>query len=220
MRDLQLSASDLATLLREMAGDLEERAEELRELDALLGDGDLGITVNLLAQALTEYLDTSEETDIGTLLSKCGLYINRMNPSTFGTIIAVAFTGAGNAVRDKQQLGPGDLLLMGESAVAAIEQRGKAKVGDKTLLDALVPAVQAFKQGLLEGLAQDLAVAAAVEAAEDGMKATSNMRARVGRAKMFQDRSIGIQDAGATAMYYMIRSLGRNLVTEQERSGP
>ena len=119
--------------------------------------------------------------------------------------------GGGKAVVGKTHLDISDLILVGEGAIENIKKRGKAEVGDKTLLDTLVPAVEAFRQAVEGGKDLPVAVAAAMAAAEEGMKATVNMKARFGRAQWFQEGSIGIQDGGATAMYYMIKSFADNL---------
>jgi dihydroxyacetone kinase-like protein len=210
---ISLATSDMARILRQVASDLKEHDEELRQLDAAIGDGDLGITVNLFARAMSEYLENTKESDMGILLSQCGLYVNKANPSTFGTILATAFMGMGKMVKGKTRIEFSDLVPMGEGAVEAIQKRGKAQVGDKTVLDSLIPAVEALKQAIENNAEPKLAIAAAIKAAEQGMKATANMKAKVGRAKMFQDSSIGIQDGGATAIYYMIESFARGLTT-------
>lgn len=211
MSEPVLDAARLMAILREVAADLKSHAEELRQLDAKLGDGDLGVTVELGSQAMAGYLAASSETDVGKLLAGCGMAINKVSPSTFGTILASAFMGGGRAVMGKTQLEPKDLALIGEGAIENIRKRGKAGPGDKTVLDALLPAVETLKKKIAGGAAVQAAVEAAVKAAEDGAKATVNMKAKFGRAQWFQEGSIGVQDGGATAMYYMIRSFCRNL---------
>jgi dihydroxyacetone kinase-like protein len=199
-------------MLKETASELQAHAEELRQLDSVIGDGDLGVTVNLFSKAISEYMASVSETDVGRFLAQCGLYLNRANPSTFGTVLALAFMGAGKKVTGKKTIGISDLVLIGEGAVEKIQERGKARVGDKTVLDSLVPAVETLKKELESDAHPKSAITAAVKAGEYGMKATVNMRADVGRAKMFQDRSIGIQDGGATAMYYLMESFARKLM--------
>ena len=211
MNQLNLDAAHIVTILKDLAADLKGHAEELRQLDAIVGDGDLGITIELASKAISEYLASANETDVGRLLAQCGLNINKVSPSTFGTILASAFIGAGKAVMGKNQLEIHDLLLMGEGAVENIQRRGKAQVGDKTVLDAIVPAVEVLKKRLGDGTKPKAAIKAAVKAAEDGMKATTNMKAKFGRARWVQDSSVGVQDGGATAMYYMIESFARLL---------
>ena len=146
MTDIKLTLRELTAILVDMALDMKGHIDELRDLDAVIGDGDLGITVELFIQGATGYLTAPEETDIGKMLAKCGLNINKVNPSTFGTLLASAFMGAGKAVQGKTEITANDLELMANGAIAGIKQRGKAETGDKTMLDSLVPAVEAFRQ--------------------------------------------------------------------------
>ncbi|MDD4860425.1 MAG: dihydroxyacetone kinase subunit L [Dehalococcoidales bacterium] len=205
-----IDVARFTTILKEAATDLKGRAEELRQLDSLLGDGDLGVTIELASKAMLEYLESQKEDEIGKLLMNCGLNINKVSPSTFGTVLANAFMGAGKAAFGKKQIEIKDLAALGDGAIESIKKRGKAEVGDKTVLDALVPAVEAFKKEMAGGDAKS-ALAAMVKAAEAGMKATAGMKAKFGRAKWFQEKSIGVQDGGATAMYYLIESFVRHL---------
>ncbi|MFC1942495.1 dihydroxyacetone kinase subunit L [Chloroflexota bacterium] len=212
MSELSLDAELIKTLLNEVAADLKSHSEDLRQLDAKIGDGDLGVTAELSSKAISEYLAIASETDIGKLLAQCGMNINKVSPSTFGTVLASAFMGGGKAVMGKTQLEVNDLVLLGEGAIENIQKRGKAEAGDKTVLDTIVPAVAALKRELESGTDTQTAISAAVKAAEDGMIATIDMKAKFGRAKWFQDSSIGVQDGGATAMYYMIRLFGQRLL--------
>ncbi|MDD5126717.1 MAG: dihydroxyacetone kinase subunit L [Dehalococcoidales bacterium] len=205
-----LDVARFAAILKQAATDFKGRAEELRQLDSILGDGDLGVTIELTSKAMLEYLTTQQEDDIGKLLMNCGLNINKISPSTFGTVLANAFMGAGKAAFGKKQIEIIDLAALGDGAIESIKKRGKAEVGDKTVVDTLVPAVEAFKKESASGDAK-AALSATVKAAEAGMKATADMKAKFGRAKWFQDKSIGVQDGGATAMYYLIESFVRHL---------
>ena len=215
MSEISIDAPRMISILKQASSDLKSHAEELRELDAKLGDGDLGITIELATRAITDYLDTATEADIGKLLAQCAMNINQASPSTFGTILSSAFMGGGRAAMGKTQLGLEDFTAIGEGAVENIKKRGKADTGDKTVLDTLVPAVEALKSKLSEGVSDKEAISAVVRAAEDGMKATVDMKAKFGRAQWFKDGSIGIQDGGATAMYYLIQSFINSLQTEE-----
>ena len=211
MNNLSVDATRMTAILKQVSPDLKSHAEELRELDAKLGDGDLGITIELAAKAITDYVDTANETDIGKLLVQCAMNINQASPSTFGTILSSAFMGGGKAVMGKTQLVLEDFVAVGEGAVDAIMKRGKANVGDKTVLDALVPAVETLKREKSAETPEKEAIAAVVKAAEEGMKSTVDMQAKFGRAQWFKDGSIGVQDGGATAMYYLIKSIADNI---------
>jgi dihydroxyacetone kinase-like protein len=209
---MNIDSKCLIEVIKEVAQDLKEYTEDLRQLDAQLGDGDLGVTIELASRALLEYLENTAETDIGKLLNQCGMNINLASPSTFGTILASAFLGAGKTVIGKTQIGPEGLILVCEGAIQNIQKRGKAEVGDKTMLDVLVPAVEVLKMELSSGKDFKTVIDAVKKAAEKGMYATKDMQAKFGRASWFQERSIGIRDAGATAMYYMIESITNKII--------
>lgn len=205
-----LTNTDMVSILKEVASDFKGHSEELRQLDAVIGDGDLGVTVELGSKALGEYLASPAPEDAGQMLAQCGLQFNKASPSTFGTLLASAFMGAGKAAMGKKAIEVEDLALLADGAVDGIKKRGKAEVGDKTLLDCLVPAVEAFKKELAGG-GIDTALKAALAAAEEGMKATIPMMSKHGRASWHREKTIGVQDAGATAMYYLIESFVRHL---------
>lgn len=205
-----LANTNIVSILKEVASDFKGHSEELRQLDAVIGDGDLGVTVELGSKALAEYLASPVPDDTGQLLAQCGLQFNKASPSTFGTLLASAFMGAGKAVMGKKEIEIEDLEIIADGAVDGIKKRGKAEVGDKTLLDCLVPSVEAFKKELAGG-GIDAALKAAVTAAEEGMKATIPMMSKHGRASWHREKTIGVQDAGATAMYYLIESFARHL---------
>jgi len=211
MTRIILDTTGVKEALIQVAADMKLHAEELRLLDAQAGDGDLGVTIELAAQGITGCLDSTVETDIGKLLAQCGMAINKVSPSTFGTILASAFMGGGKAVSGKEQLDIEGLVMVGEGAIENIKKRGKAEAGDKTLLDSLIPAVESLKKQSTEGVDDREALLAAVNAAEQGMKATVDMQAKFGRARWFRDGSIGIQDAGATAIYYLMKSFADNI---------
>jgi phosphoenolpyruvate---glycerone phosphotransferase subunit DhaL len=210
-----ISASTLVAVLKDAAVRWASHSEELRQLDAIIGDGDMGVTVELGAKAITNYLASSVEEDIGKQLMKCGLQINKFSPSTFGTLLASAFMEAGKAVLGKKEIEFKDLALMGRQAVEGIKKRGKAEVGDKTMLDALVPAVDSFQQGISNGLSNKEALEKAINAAQNGAAETKKMKAKFSRASYRPDGGIGVQDPGATAMYYLIEAFGQSLTTQK-----
>jgi phosphoenolpyruvate---glycerone phosphotransferase subunit DhaL len=211
-----LSTATIITVLKGTVDAWRCHSDELRQLDAIIGDGDLGVTVELGSMAMADYLANPGEEDIGKLLMKCGMQINKSTPSTFGTLLASAFMEAGKAVLGCKEIQLKDLLLMGQRAIDGIKKRGKAEVGDKTMIDALVPAVEAFQQALAKGTEQKAAIEAAIKAARAGMEATIKMWAKHSRASYRKDGGVGVQDAGATAMYYLIESFGRSLVAHLE----
>lgn len=217
MNQISLNAEYLVSVLRKVASDLPGHVEEFRSLDAIIGDGDLGITTDIFSKTLKDYLASSDTEDIGKLLTGCAMRVNQASPSTFGTLLSMGFMGAGKAVAGKQEAGMQDLLAMGESAVAGIKKMGKAEAGDKTMLDTLIPAVDAFKSEMAGRAECAAALEAAVNAAKNGMEATIKMQAKHGRASWHQENSVGIQDAGATVIYYLVESFARHLMEETVR---
>jgi len=208
-----INAVTLIAVLKETAIGWNRFTDELRRLDSITGDGDLGVTVDLASKAMTDYLNNPGEEDIGKLIMKCGLQINKSSPSTFGTLLASAFMEAGKTVLGRKEIEFKDLVLVGQGAIDGVKKRGKAEVGDKTMLDSLVPAVEAYKQAVANNIDYKVAIEKATEAAKKGMEATKNMKAKYSRASYRPDGGIGIQDAGATATYYLIESFARSLIT-------
>ena len=208
-----INAVTLIAVLKETAIGWSRFTDELRRLDSITGDGDLGVTVELASKAMTDYLNNPGEEDIGKLIMKCGLQINKSSPSTFGTLLASAFMEAGKTVLGRKDIEFQDLVLVGQGAIDGVKKRGKAEVGDKTMLDSLVPAVEAYKQAVANNIDYKVAIEKATEAAKKGMEATKNMKAKYSRASYRPDGGIGVQDAGATATYYLIESFARSLIT-------
>ena len=202
----------LIDILKDAANGWGQHSEELRQLDSITGDGDLGVTVELASKAMTDYLNNPAEEDIGKLIMKCGMQINKSSPSTFGTLLASAFMEAGKTVLGRKEIEIKDLARVGQGAVDGVKKRGKAEVGDKTMLDALVPAVDAFQEGFTGGTDNKVVLEAVIKAAKTGAEATVKMKAKFSRASYRPDGAVGLQDAGATATYYLIESFAQSLI--------
>ena len=207
-----ITSTELIEILKETATGWSQHNEELRQLDSIGGDGDLGVTVGLASKAMIDFLASPGEEDPGKLLMKCGMQINKSSPSTFGTLLASAFMEAGKTITGRKEIEIQDLLLLGRGAIEGIKKRGKAEVGEKTMLDALVPAVDALQEALAKQPDIKAALQSAVTAAKAGVAATANMKAKFSRMSYRPDGGIGIQDAGATAVYYLIESFVQSLI--------
>lgn len=218
MNDFSLSQENLIRLLQKVAAGMKQHVDELRDLDAALGDGDLGVTMELGAKAISAYLSAPVDPDTGRMLVKLGMDINKVNPSTFGTLFASAFMGAGKAVQGKTDLKMDDLLSMGNGAIDAIKKRGKAEAGDKTMLDALIPAIEAFRSGTKQQSGTIKILQNVVQASEQGMNATAGMKAKFGRVSWRPDGGLGLKDGGASAMYFIISSFISGLIEMIEYS--
>jgi dihydroxyacetone kinase-like protein len=176
----------LGTALEAAATTLVAQADELTRLDSLQGDGDLGRTAGLIAGALRA-ASTDATNDPATVLRECGTRIAAAAPSSSGTLIASGFLAAAKSLADEPMNPVVTALAAG---IAGIGHRGKAQPGDRTMLDALAPALAA-----LEADAADRDAAAA--AAERGIEATRDMEAKFGRARFLAGNAIGEPDPGA-----------------------
>lgn len=207
----EITSQDILFALEQMCSDMIGKKDSLRKLDAQIGDGDLGITMELGCKSIVEGLEALHDADIGIILAKSGMAFTKAAPSTFGILMASLLMAAGRPVMKKDSIGITELAEVADGAEQGVRNRGKADVGDKTMLDALVPAVQAIKDASEAGKSIQEAMDAAVEAAEAGMKATIPLKSKQGRARWQGDNTIGVQDAGATAIYLMIESAARHL---------
>lgn len=201
-----LTRSDVAAALRRQAEDLTAQAEALRELDAAIGDGDLGITVTIGFQAVCEALPGLEAADLSALLMRSGMAFNRKAASTFGALYATMMMRAARVAKERDAIDADTFAAMLTAAAEGVQERGKAQRGDKTLLDALIPAAEAATTVAESGGSLHDATARAAEAAEEGAQATLGMKSRIGRASWFSERTEGVQDPGATAVSMMLRS--------------
>ena len=215
---ITLDTKSLGVVLKQVAGDLQGCAAELQELDAQIGDGDLGVTAELAGKAMADFIDTTDSNELGLFLSRCGMAVNKASPSTFGTLLASGFLGAGKAIGKVQEIDEDDLVVMWSGAVEGIKNRGKAEVGDKTMLDSLVPGFEAFEKAMKAGGSVSESFSAAVEAAKAGMESTAGMKAKFGRASWRQEATTEFRDGGAVAMYRIIESFARHLREYTENS--
>jgi dihydroxyacetone kinase-like protein len=204
-----LTREDALPLMQKLAADLEAANESITQLDAEIGDGDLGVTCRLGLRAALDAASSLGNAALGEILLKAGMAFNSAGASTFGAFVATAAMRAAKHMKD-QNLEAWDLsALIGALTAAAhgIEQRGKASRGEKTLLDALWPAIEALQASQKDGksLAQALADAAAAAAA--GATATKPLRSKFGRAAWMQDRTVGVEDPGARVVAVVVNSL-------------
>lgn len=195
-------------IFRAIAEDVVPQADVLRDLDSQIGDGDLGITVTRGMESVLGGLDDLEGKPVSDQLARSGMAFNRAAASTFGVLFATAMMRGGAAVKDKNA-GVDDVVAIGRAALQGLMDRGKAKLGDKTLLDALAPAIDAFDEAQQAGKSLSDATDAAVTAAKAGMDATTSMKSQVSRASWVGERSIGVQDPGATAVTFMLNAVQR-----------
>jgi dihydroxyacetone kinase len=167
-----ITTADLLAVLKEMAPDMVGHKDHFCQLDAAMGGGDQGVTMAIGFQAIASAIEALSGQDIGTIVTKSGLAFNGAAASTIGSFFATACMRAGREVKGKAEIGVADLANMMEAAFAGIQERGKAQVGDKTVLDALAPTAQALRAAADVGAPLPDALRAALAAAEKGLRAT------------------------------------------------
>ncbi len=173
-----------------------------------MGDGDLGITLSKIGAALQEYAATIPvEGDIGKWLGKAGMTANKAGSSSFGTLLATALMRAGRVTGGKDELSPADIVEIFSAADDGVQERGKAQLGDKTVIDALHPANEAFAAAVAAGAPLGEAGQAALEAAIAGRDLVTPLRSKIGRASWVGERTEGKIDPGCEALIIMLRAI-------------
>jgi len=185
-----------------------ENKDYLTQLDAAIGDADHGINMERGFKKVMSQLPSVSNSDIGNILKTTGMALISSVGGAGGPLYGTLFMRAGMAASGKHELTDEDLAAVLEAAVDGVVQRGKARLGDKTMVDALSPAANAFKEAIATGNHETIsALQSAVAAAEKGMKDTIPLVARKGRASYLGERSAGHQDPGATSSYLILKAL-------------
>ncbi|MBD2774629.1 dihydroxyacetone kinase subunit DhaL [Iningainema tapete] len=192
--------------LQAFAVQIEQNKDYLTHLDAAIGDADHGINMERGFKKAIAQLPTVADKDISTILKTVSMTLISSVGGASGPLYGTFFLRASTDVAGKQELTEEDMLAMLQAGLDGVIQRGKAQLGDKTMIDVLSPAVKAFQQAVVESKGMLEAMQLTVVAAELGMKDTIPMVAKKGRASYLGDRSIGHQDPGATSCYLMLKS--------------
>ncbi len=201
-----VTKEDVLNWLKKYAEVLEENKEYLTQLDSAIGDADHGINMDRGFKAVMAQIPSVEDKDIGTILKKAGMALVSTVGGAGGPLYGTLFLRMGMVSSGKEELAPEDVLKMFQAALDGVKQRGKAEVGDKTMVDAITPAVDALRKSLEAGEDLHTALNKAAAAAEEGMKATIPLVARKGRASYLGERSAGHQDPGATSSYLLFKT--------------
>lgn len=198
-----MDGKELNASIRRCLAQLTTYSEELGDLDQALGDGDLGITVSLGTAAADEALQAlPEDSTPREVVLACAKAFANANPSTMAALVAGALLAGSRVLGDSPSVAPEHVGRFALVAAESISQRGKSQVGDKTILDAMFPAAEA----LMQTQPRERAFDAAIEAAEHGVMTSKELQSRRGRASWLQERSIGLQDPGATGYLRFLQS--------------
>jgi dihydroxyacetone kinase-like protein len=183
-----------------------ENKEYLTRLDSAIGDADHGINMDRGMKAVMAKLDGLEGNDIGAMLKTVGMTLVSTVGGAGGPLYGTLFLQMGMATDGKTELEPEDWAAALDGAVNGVQMRGKAEPGDKTMVDALIPARDAFSAAVADGASFEEALRKSAEAAEEGMLATTPLVAKKGRASYLGERSAGHQDPGATSSYLLVKT--------------
>jgi len=205
------SFGDVDLVLKTMATTIVDNAEYFAQLDSIVGDGDFGFSLRNGFEVVVADYDTFDQSSVGALLKKIGLVLAGKVGGVSGPIWGTAFLRAGAATADLTELAPEDVIAMLRAAITGIMARGGASLGEKTLLDALVPATDSLEAAIGDPAMQgDHGVKAIQRAADVATKAaedTKSMLAMRGRAAYTGERSRGSVDAGATAIGVILQAI-------------
>jgi dihydroxyacetone kinase len=207
-----ITPTQFVTLLNRIGAAIEQEKGWLSDLDGVIGDGDHGVTMAIGWSAVREALAAIGPdkgfADICNAAAKA--FLNAVGASA-GPLYATAFMRGGAALKGRESLDAAGMVAFIEAAAQGIVDRGKAEAGDKTMVDAWLPAVAAAKAALAENKSLADCVQAAANGAESGMKATAEMTAKKGRSSKLGDRSLGHMDPGAASTFITLRTLAEGV---------
>jgi phosphoenolpyruvate---glycerone phosphotransferase subunit DhaL len=196
---LSITASTVGDWIRAYAAAIAENRAELVRLDSAIGDGDHGTNMDRGMRKAVEKLDDAGDQDIGAQLKVVGMALVSSVGGAAGPLYGTLFLQMGTATAGQGELDLADWTGALETGVKGVQARGKAEPGDKTMIDALLPALDALRAAQEDGTELGDALRRSADAAAEGMRATIPLEARKGRASYLGPRSVGHQDPGATS---------------------
>jgi len=210
-----VDATTVRRWLAEAAASVRQQRDYLTQLDAAIGDADHGTNMDRGFTAVVEKLSAAADSPPGKLLTTAGSTLISTVGGASGPLWGTALRRAGRSLGEAESFDGTELVVALEAALAGVVELGAAEEGDKTMVDALAPAVRALRDEVERGAPLGAAISAARTAAEEGMRATVPLQASKGRASYLGERSIGHQDPGATSTALIFVALERVVVEEQ-----
>jgi dihydroxyacetone kinase/dihydroxyacetone kinase-like protein len=208
---------DVDLVVRVIAQTAVENEKYFGELDSVVGDGDLGYSLARGFEKLLEGWDEIDRTDVGTFLKKTGMTVTSRIGGTSGPIWGTAFMKAGMSIGTSDQLSGEQVVAMLRAAIDGIKARGQSDVGDKTLIDILVPTTDEIEREIQAGADSTAVLATAARVAREAAEATKDMIAKRGRASYTGERSIGSVDAGGMAVAVIVERIHQVWEAEEAR---
>jgi phosphoenolpyruvate---glycerone phosphotransferase subunit DhaL len=210
-----MDAAFFRAWLAEAAAVVESQRDHLTQLDAAIGDADHGINLSRGFSAITAALEQASTPSPGSVLTLAGSTLISKVGGASGPLYGMAFRQAGKSLGSKPQADMHDLADALDAALAGVQKLGAAREGEKTMVDALAPAVSALGKAMAEGASAGAALAALAEAAAAGAQATISMQALKGRASYLGPRSVGHEDPGAASTALILGAL-RDVAVRRE----
>ena len=198
---------DLLAALEKITRGVEKNLDYLGELDGKSGDGDLGLSMKAAFDAVNQAAAAYPGEDLGMLFLNAAMACNRAAPSTMGTLLSAGLMALAKAYKGQEELSDAEIISLPRLFAGGIQSRGKAKLGDKTILDALLPYADALEANFAETQNLKEASLKAAQVAELAAEGTKGMQAQIGRAKWLGERANAYADGGAT----LWASIGRSL---------
>jgi phosphoenolpyruvate---glycerone phosphotransferase subunit DhaL len=208
---LTITHADVLNWIRRFAAEMADNRAELTRLDSAIGDGDHGTNMDRGMHKALERLDGLDGEDIGAVLKAVGMALVSSVGGAAGPLYGTLFMQMGSATSGRDALDLAGWTDALEAGVTGLQARGRAEPGDKTMVDALLPALETLRTAVRAGAEPADALRRSALAAEEGMKATVPMEARKGRASYLGPRSVGHQDPGATSSHLLIRNAAEAL---------
>ncbi|MDD3223969.1 MAG: dihydroxyacetone kinase subunit DhaL [Clostridium sp.] len=199
-----VSTKEVVEIINAIANKIEENKMYLTELDASIGDGDHGLNMSKGFAAVKEALSGDESKDVGDVFKKTGMALVSHVGGASGPLYGTAFMKAAIVVKEKKSVNIEDFINILNAAIDGVKLRGKAELGEKTMLDALIPAYEAALKANEEGKEYGEVLKEADKAAKEGTEQTEKIIATKGRASYLGERSIGHKDPGAASTSIII----------------
>lgn len=204
---MNINGAQVRKIINNMAVSINKNVAYLTELDLAIGDGDHGLNLDKGFAAVIRKLKDKDLNDIGYTLKKTGMILVSNTGGASGSLYGTAFIRAGMAVEGKQTVNINDFLEMLEQALMGIKMRGRGKLGGKTMIDAIEPAVNSLKYSIRKGLSGVRSLENLKNAAFEGVKSTKSIICKNGKASYLGEKSIGYPDPGAVSSYLILNAV-------------
>lgn len=212
---MSINGLKVIEILNKIADVIDENKLYLTELDAAIGDGDHGLNMSKGFAVVKEKLKEDDGSNIGDILKKTGMALVSNVGGASGPLYGTAFLKAATVVNGKEEIELSDFAKILEAALEGIKMRGKAELDDKTMIDAIEPALNVLKDGLVKGVSVEAILKEVADAAYKGVEHTKEIAARKGRASYLGERSIGHQDPGATSSALILDTIYQSIADER-----